>query len=71
MIVEKPTSIRDLFLFKPKKEGGNYLPIVYSDNYNIRFWNLENLHPFNTQKWGEIHNRLQIYFQVLIFNNFI
>lgn len=29
-------------------------PIVYSDHYNVRFANLEKLHPFDAAKWANI-----------------
>ena len=30
------------------------LPIVYSDEYNITFFGLQKLHPFDSEKWGRI-----------------
>ena len=27
-------------------------PIVYSSNYNISFFGLQKLHPFDSEKWG-------------------
>jgi len=30
------------------------LPVVYSDSYNITFWGIEKLHPFDSQKYGRI-----------------
>ncbi|KAI1719706.1 histone deacetylase domain-containing protein [Ditylenchus destructor] len=33
-------------------------PIVYSNKYNISFWKLEKLHPFDSQKWGHIYDML-------------
>ncbi|WP_411023069.1 hypothetical protein, partial [Salmonella sp. s51228] len=34
------------------------LPIVYCTNYDISFFGLQKLHPFDTQKWGRIHQFL-------------
>jgi len=33
-------------------------PIVYSPAYNIRFGGLENLHPFDSKKWGRVYEIL-------------
>ncbi len=30
------------------------LPIIYSDEYNISFYGLENLHPFDSKKYGRV-----------------
>jgi hypothetical protein len=63
----KSKPLTDLFKFKPKKEGRKYLPIVYSDNYDISFWKLERFHPFDTHKWNKVHNILEKYFEVILF----
>ena len=34
------------------------LPIIYSSAYDISFFGLEKLHPFDTQKWGNIYKFL-------------
>lgn len=34
-------------------------PIVYSPFYNIRFGGLENLHPFDSKKWGRVYDILE------------
>ena len=34
------------------------LPIVYSDEYNISFMGLENLHPFDSKKYGRVFEML-------------
>ncbi|CAG8490383.1 772_t:CDS:2 [Ambispora gerdemannii] len=34
------------------------VPIVYHPGYNIVFWNLEKIHPFDTQKYKRIHKIL-------------
>ena len=34
------------------------LPIVYSDKYNISFMGLENLHPFDSKKYGRVFEML-------------
>lgn len=34
-------------------------PIVYSNHYNVRFYGIEKLHPFDTGKWGHIYHRLE------------
>lgn len=30
-------------------------PIVYRKEYNIRFFGIENFHPFDSKKWGNIY----------------
>lgn len=30
------------------------LPIIYRSEYNVHFWGLEKLHPFDAGKWGNI-----------------
>lgn len=30
------------------------LPLVYRAEYDISFWGLEQLHPFDTAKWGRV-----------------
>ncbi|XP_050434274.1 histone deacetylase 11 isoform X3 [Adelges cooleyi] len=34
-------------------------PIVYRNEYNIQFFGLENLHPFDSKKWGHIFEILK------------
>lgn len=34
------------------------IPIFYSPHYNISFWGLEKLHPFDSKKYGRIYNIL-------------
>jgi len=36
---------------KPKE----YWPIVYRKEYNVTFFGLENLHPFDSKKWAHIY----------------
>jgi hypothetical protein len=36
----------------------NKIPIVYRDDYNIRLMGLEKLHPFDTQKFKNIFDKL-------------
>jgi len=36
---------------KPKE----YWPIVYRTEYNVTFFGLENLHPFDSKKWAHIY----------------
>lgn len=43
------------------------LPVVYSDNYNIRFYGLEEVHPFDTRKYEKVFNKLKM--QGLLDNN--
>jgi hypothetical protein len=64
MLAEKSSSLTNLFGFKLKKEGRNYLPIVYNENYDISFWKLEKLHPFDTHKWSKVNKKLEKYFEV-------
>lgn len=30
-------------------------PIIYSPDYNITFYGLQKLHPFDVTKWGRAH----------------
>lgn len=30
-------------------------PIVYRKEYNVRFFGIENFHPFDSKKWGHIY----------------
>lgn len=30
------------------------MPIVYRPEYNVHFWGLEKIHPFDAGKWGNI-----------------
>lgn len=32
-----------------------YWPIVYRKEYNVKFFGLEHLHPFDSKKWGHIY----------------
>ncbi len=64
-MAESSTSLTGLFIFKPEIEGRKCLPIVYNKSYDISFWSLESWHPFDTGKWGKIHNQIKEYFQVL------
>ena len=34
------------------------LPLVYSDSYNIGFWGVEKLHPFDSKKYAKVHAAL-------------
>lgn len=35
------------------------LPIVFSANYDISLFGLENMHPFDSKKYGKVHKELQ------------
>ncbi len=59
-------SVADLFKLKLRKFGTKYLPIVYSDNYDISLWKLEALHPFDVHKWKKVDDILEKYFEALI-----
>jgi histone deacetylase 11 len=37
----------------------NKLPLVYSPKYNISFWGIENLHPFDSKKYAHIIKMLE------------
>ena len=41
-----------------KKHNAQKLPLVYHQNYNIGFFGLENLHPFDSKKYGKIYKYL-------------
>lgn len=34
-------------------------PILYSPNYDISFWKLETIHPFDSSKWRRIYELLK------------
>jgi len=34
-------------------------PIVYTAEYNISFFGMEKLHPFDSTKWGNVFNYLK------------
>ncbi|CAG2175361.1 unnamed protein product [Oppiella nova] len=40
-----------------------FIPIVYRNDYDIYFFKIENIHPFDTKKWGKIAHNLRQYFQ--------
>ncbi len=42
-----------------KKCDKNFIPIVYNINYDIYFFKIEFIHPFDTKKWGKIAKRLE------------
>jgi hypothetical protein len=48
------------FFSKPEKLL-SYLPIVYSNNYDISFGYIEKVHPFDTRKWAKIFNLLKVW----------
>ena len=41
-----------------KKHNAQKLPLVYHNDYNIGFFGLENLHPFDSKKYGKIYKYL-------------
>ena len=41
-----------------KKQNAQKLPLVYHNDYNICFFGLENLHPFDSKKYGKIYKYL-------------
>jgi len=41
------------------ERADDQLPIVYSDEYNIRFGGMQKLHPFDSEKWGRIATYLE------------
>lgn len=46
---------KDLLNWSVPKES---LPLVYSSNYNIDFWGLEKLHPFDSKKYLHVYEEL-------------
>lgn len=34
-------------------------PIIYCDKYNINFLGLQKMHPFDSEKWGKVSNKLR------------
>jgi histone deacetylase 11 len=48
------------FLYtSPKQLAGNKLPIFFHPSYDIGFFGLENLHPFDAKKYGKVKKYLQ------------
>ena len=47
----------------PKKENAFILPLVYSPKYNIYFYKLETLHPFDCHKYEKIATFLVDFFK--------
>ena len=45
-------------LYQLAKLRPDQLPIVYSPHYNISFWGLQNIHPFDSGKWGKVYQHL-------------
>lgn len=35
--------------------NNEFWPIVYRKEYNVTFFGLESLHPFDSKKWGHIY----------------
>ncbi len=42
-----------------KSNSGPKVPIVYSDEYNIRFFGIQHLHPFDTEKYKKVTKSLK------------
>jgi len=51
--LEKPYSFFKSYIFDTQKS-----PIFYSESYNISFWGLEKLHPFDSMKYKRVHDLL-------------
>jgi len=49
----------DTTVLDPLQDFRGRVPIAYNDKYNISFWGLEELHPFDTKKYGHIHETLK------------
>lgn len=48
------------FFYKPHKVSDDQkLPIIYHSGYNIGFFGIENLHPFDAKKYGRVANYLK------------
>ena len=39
------------------------IPIIYNPNYDVKFFKIEHLHPFDTKKWGRISCHIKSYFE--------
>ena len=42
-----------------KEVEPNKWPILYSPNYDISFWKLETIHPFDSSKWRRVFELLK------------
>lgn len=38
-----------------ESKANEFWPIVYSKEYNVKFFGLEKFHPFDSKKWGHIY----------------
>lgn len=54
MIYSNRTILSVVILCSSLLHGSDKLPIVYSDDYNISFYGLENTTPFDTAKYGKV-----------------
>lgn len=54
-------------LYTIKVDCRKQCPIVYADEYNISFFGVERLHPFDSKKWGRVHRFLIGFILFLIF----
>lgn len=50
---------------KRRKEDSNFevIPIIYNPNYDVKFFKIERLHPFDTRKWGRISHHIRSYLE--------
>lgn len=39
-------------------DGSNHCPVIYADEYNISFFGIERLHPFDSKKWMRVYHYL-------------
>jgi len=51
-----------LFSFSSFGQQEKQIPLFYSSQYNISFWGLERVHPFDAAKYGKVVNQLKKYY---------
>ncbi|XP_054168916.1 histone deacetylase 11-like [Oppia nitens] len=42
----------------------HFMPIVYNSSYDVYFFKIETIHPFDTKKWSKIAANLEEYFKI-------
>lgn len=52
-----PVTVKEMN-FKSYAMDTGKVPVIYSDEYNISFYGLEALHPFDSKKYGKVHDYL-------------
>lgn len=62
---ERETAVAESSLSQPKIDAHQW-PIVYHRCYNIGFFGIEKMHPFDAGKWGKVFQSLKGLYSVCI-----